>query len=105
MRVMPATLSDSKTTPDPNSPAAIKNRRLFLALALGAVVLLRLGLYLWSPDRPSDFDALYRASLRLLSGDNPYPIDAKWFPYPFPAVLLALPFTAIPLGLARPIFD
>jgi hypothetical protein len=69
------------------------------------VVLFRLGLYLWSPDHPGDFDALYNSALRLLSGDKPYPVAATWFPYPFPAVLLALPFTAIPLDFARPVFD
>jgi hypothetical protein len=98
-------LVDKERKSDPLSPAAIKKRRVFLALGLGAVVLFRLALYLWSPDHPSDFDAVYNAALRLLGGEDPYPVPSQWFPYPFPAVLLAVPFTAIPLEFARPVFD
>jgi hypothetical protein len=102
---MPETSLDVKTEPDPTSSAAIKKRRLFLALALGAVLLFRFQLYIWGPGRPSDFTGLYNAALRLMAGENPYPIGTQWFPYPLPAVLLAVPFTAIPLEIARPIFD
>jgi hypothetical protein len=87
------------------SSAAIKRKRLFLALALGAVLTCRLALYLLGADRPGDFDVLYQSALRLLGGESPYPIATQWFPYPLPAVLLAVPFTAMPLEFARPIFD
>ena len=99
------TAKPAKTKSDPASPAALRQRRLFLALGLGAVLLIRLALYVWTLDRPSDFDGLYNAALRLLDGENPYPISTQWFPYPLPAVLLAVPFTAIPLALARPVLD
>jgi hypothetical protein len=76
-----------------------------LGAALAFVVACRLLLYVWMPERPSDFDFLYQAATRLLGGENPYQLTTQWFPYPLPAVLLAVPFTAIPLSLARPIFD
>ena len=85
--------------------SAVRQRPLFLVLGLGFVLGSRLLLYLWMPDRHTDFDLLYNAAAQLLRGENPYPIATQWFPYPLPAVLLAVPFTAIPLGLARPIFD
>jgi hypothetical protein len=90
---------------DPPSSAALRHRRIFLALALGFVLGTRLLLYVWMPDRSSDFDLLYRAAVRLIGGENPYSMGTGWFPYPLPAVLLAVPFTAIPLEAARPIFD
>jgi hypothetical protein len=93
------------TEPQPAGAPATNQRPLFLALALGFVLVLRLVLYAWMPDRPTDFDSLYNAAVRLIGGDNPYPMATEGFPYPLPAVLLALPFTALPLGLARPIFD
>jgi hypothetical protein len=90
---------------EPARSAATSQRPLFLVLALGFVLGFRLLLYVWMPDRYSDFDLLYNAAAQLVGGENPYPIATQWFPYPLPAVLLAVPFTAIPLGLARPIFD
>jgi hypothetical protein len=83
--------------------AAAGDRLLVLGLAF--VLACRLLLYVWMPDRNTDFDSLYQAAARLLLGENPYPLAAREYPYPLPAVLLAVPFTAIPLGLARPIFD
>jgi hypothetical protein len=85
--------------------AAVSHRLLFLVLALAFVLGCRFLLYVWMPDRTSDFDFLYDAAARLVRGENPYPLATLSFPYPLPAVLLAVPFTAIPLGLARPIFD
>lgn len=79
--------------------------RLFLFIALAFVLLARLLLYVWMPDRATDFDFLYDAAARLLRSENPYPHATQWFPYPLPAVLLAVPFTAIPLQFARPVFD
>ena len=78
---------------------------LFLVIALAFVLVCRLLLYVWMPERTSDFDLLYDAAARLVHGENPYPTGTQRFPYPLPAVLLAVPFTGIPLGLARPIFD
>jgi hypothetical protein len=82
-------------------------RYLLLSLVLGLAFVLgsRLLLYLWMPDRTSDFDLLYDSAARLIRGENPYPIATRGLPYPLPAVLLAVPFTTIPLALARPIFD
>jgi len=85
--------------------AAVRPRLLFLVISLAVVLVCRLLLYAWMPDRNSDFDFLYDAAARLVRGENPYPFATQWFPYPLPAVLLAVPFTAIPLTLARPIFD
>lgn len=85
--------------------SAVTHRPLFLVLALGFVLGFRLLLYVWAPDRHSDFDLLYNAAAHLIRGENPYLIATQWLPYPLPAVLLAVPFTAIPLGPARPIFD
>jgi hypothetical protein len=82
-----------------------RSRLLFLVLAFAFVLGCRLLLYVWMPDRSSDFDPLYDAAARLVRGENPYPLGTQSFPYPLPAVLLAVPFTAIPIGLARPIFD
>jgi hypothetical protein len=94
------------TTESESARAPATNKRpLFLVLALGFVLGCRLLLYVWMPDRYTDFDVLYHAAARLLRGENPYPMATQWSPYPLPAVLLAVPFTAIPLGLARPIFD
>jgi hypothetical protein len=90
---------------EPTKSAAVRLRPLFLVLALGFVLGFRLLLYVWVPDRHSDFDPLYNAAARLIRAENPYPIATQWFPYPLPAVLLAVPFTVIPLGAARPIFD
>jgi hypothetical protein len=85
--------------------AAARPKPLFLVLALAFVLGCRFLLYVWMPDRNSDFDLLYDMAARLVRGENPYPLGTQSFPYPLPAVLLAVPFTAIPLGLARPIFD
>jgi hypothetical protein len=90
---------------EPTRSAAVSHRPLFLVLALGFVLGLRLLLYVWMPDRSTDFDLLYNAAAHLVGGENPYSIATQWSPYPLPAVLLAVPFTAIPLGPARPIFD
>jgi len=76
-----------------------------LIAALAFVVGCRFLVYGWMPDRSTDFDFLYHAASRLLTGESPYAADPQWFPYPLPAVLLAVPFTAIPLSLARPLFD
>ena len=92
-------------TPQPKRSAAVRYRPLFLVLALGFVLGVRLLLYIWIPDRSSDFDLLYNAAVHLIRGENAYPVATQWFTYPLPAVLLAVPFTAIPLGAARLIFD
>ena len=76
-----------------------------LALGLGFVLVCRLLLYVWLPDRTSDFDLLYDAAARLVGGENPYPSATQGLPYLLPAVLLAVPFTGLPLELARPGFD
>jgi hypothetical protein len=81
------------------------NSKLLLVLALGFVLGCRLLLYVWTPERSSDFDLLYGAATRLIGGENPYPPGAQGLPHLLPAVLLAAPFTALPLRLARPIFD
>ena len=78
---------------------------LFLVLALAVVLVCRLLLYVWMPERTSDFDLLYDAAARLVNGETPYPTGTQRFPYPLPAVLLAVPFTRMPLEFARPIFD
>ncbi|HEV7364569.1 MAG TPA: hypothetical protein VGN76_01850 [Gemmatimonadales bacterium] len=78
---------------------------LVLVLGFAFVLGCRLLLYVWMPDRTSDFDLLYDAATRLVGGENPYPPATQGFPYVLPAVLLAAPFTAIPLALARPLFD
>jgi hypothetical protein len=91
--------------PQPKRSAAVRYRPLFLVLALGFVLGFRLVLYIWIPDRSSDFDLLYNAAVHLVRGENAYPVATQWFTYPLPAVLLAVPFTAIPLGTARLIFD
>jgi hypothetical protein len=93
------------TKAEPPRSAAVRLRPLFLVLALGFVLGFRLLLYVWTPDRSSDFDLLYNAATHLIRGENPYPIATRWFSYPLPAVLLVVPFTAIPLGAARLIFD
>lgn len=85
--------------------AAVKQNLVWLVVGLAFVLCCRALLYLRAPDQASDFDLLYTAALRLIRGEELYPIGAQSFPYPLPAVLLALPFTAVPLGLARPIFD
>jgi hypothetical protein len=87
------------------SKAALKPDLIALILALGFVVAARILLYVWMPERSSDFDLLYRPASRLLQGESLYPSGGQFFPYPLPAVLLAIPFTLIPLTLARPIFD
>ena len=79
-----------------------RHRRIFLAVALGFVLASRLLLYILAPDRPTDFDLLYQGAVRLVGGENPYPVA---MPYPLPAVFLALPFILIPMGLARVLFD
>ncbi|MEO8091043.1 MAG: hypothetical protein ABI703_12160, partial [Gemmatimonadales bacterium] len=83
----------------------MRPKPLFLAIAIAFVLVCRTLLYVWMPDRASDFDFLYHAANRLLRSENPYPVATQWFPYPLPAVLFAVPFTQIPLELARPIFD
>ena len=93
------------TKSEPPRSAAVSHRPLFLVLALGFVLGCRLLLYVWMPDRYSEFDLLYNAAAHLIRGENSYPIATQGFPYPLPAVLLAVPFTAIPLGSASPIFD
>jgi hypothetical protein len=97
------------TESEPTKSATVSHGRLFLVLALAFVLGFRLLLYVWIPDRYSDFDLLYSAAAHLVRGENPYPIVTQWFPYPLfyplPAVLLAVPFTVLPLGPARPIFD
>jgi hypothetical protein len=90
------------TKSEPPISAAVRYRPLFLVLALGFVLGFRLLLYVWAPDRHTDFDLLYNAAVQLIRGENPYPIATR---YPLPAVLLAVPFTAIPLAPARLIFD
>jgi hypothetical protein len=85
--------------------AAASQRLLFLGLGLALVLACRFILYIWMPDRTSDFDLLYDTAVRLLRGEDLYPLGAQSFPYPLPAVLLAVPFTAIPRELARPVFD
>jgi hypothetical protein len=90
---------------EPPKSAAVRLRPLFLVLALGFVLGFRLLLYVWIPDRSSDFDLLYNAAVHLIRGEDAYPVASQWFTYPLPAVLLAVPFTAIPLGAARLIFD
>jgi hypothetical protein len=79
-----------------------RHRRIFLAVALGFVLASRLLLYVLAPDRATDFDLLYQGAVRLVGGENPYPVA---MPYPLPAVFLALPFILMPLGLARVVFD
>jgi hypothetical protein len=91
------------TAPSLRSGQAVPPYR-FLVLGLGFVLGARLLLYLWMPERSSDFDVLYRAAQRLLAGENPYATAPALF-YPLPAVLLAVPFTGISLELARPVFD
>lgn len=93
------------TTAAYSTPAVVPHKLLFPGIALAFVLVCRVLLYIWMPDRTSDFDFLYDAAARLLRSENPYPPTTRWFPYPLPAVLLAVPFTAIPLELARPIFD
>ncbi len=78
---------------------------LLLVLGLAFVLICRVLLYLWAPDRSSDFDLLYDTAGRLLRGTDIYPLGTDRFPYPLPAVLLGVPFRAIPLWLARPVFD
>jgi hypothetical protein len=90
---------------EPPKSAAVRLRPLFLVLALGFVLGFRLLLYVWIPDRSSDFDLLYNAAVHLIRGEDAYPVASQWFTYPLPAVLLAVPFTAIPLGAARLVFD
>jgi hypothetical protein len=85
------------------SPAP-SQRILVLILALGFVLGCGLLLYFRMLDRTSDFDALYSAAVRLVAGEDIYPLGVQSFPYPLPAVLLAVPFTAVPLELARPLF-
>jgi hypothetical protein len=93
------------TKSEPPRSAAVRFRPLFLVLGLGLVLGFRLLLYVWNPDRSSDFDLLYDAADRLIRGENAYPVATQWFTYPLPAVLLAVPFTAISLGAARLTFD
>jgi hypothetical protein len=90
---------------EPPRSAAVRFRPLFLVLGLGFVLGFRLLLYVWNPDRSSDFDLLYDAADRLIRGETAYPVATQWFTYPLPAVLLAVPFTAISLGAARLTFD
>jgi hypothetical protein len=78
---------------------------LFLGLGLAFVLLCRLALYAWMPDRSTDFDLLYDMAGRLIRGEDVYPLGTQSFLYPLPAVLLAVPFRAISLWLARPVFD
>jgi hypothetical protein len=93
------------TTRSKTSKPAAGRRLLVLLLGLTFVLASRLILYAWAPDRATDFDFLYSAAARLVSGQAPYQAGTQWFPYPLPGVLLAVPFTVIPLDLARPIFD
>jgi len=102
---MSATAVAAKTKPARTKSAAASQNLLFLVLALGFVLVARCLLFVWMPDRASDFDLLYDAAARLVRGENLYPTAMQRFPYPLPAVLLAVPFTAIPLELARPVFD
>lgn len=88
----------------PRSTAA-RQRLVVLVLALAFVLGCRLVLYVWLPDRSTDFDLLYDSAARLVRGESPYPPALRWFPYPLPAVLLAVPFIWLPLDLARPVFD
>ncbi len=85
--------------------ATARQGLLVLALGLAFVLACRIVLYIWMPDRSSDFDLLYDMAGRLLRGDEVYPSGTPSFLYPFPAVLLGVPFRAIPLWLARPVFD
>jgi hypothetical protein len=88
------------TKPKPKKPVAERYGPLFLGLGLALVLGFRVLLYVWLPDRHTEFDLLYSAAARLLGGENPYPLL-----YPLPAVLLAVPFTALPLAAASAIFD
>jgi hypothetical protein len=81
-----------------------RSKNVVLILGLGFVLGCGLVLYFWLPDRTSDFDALYSTALRLVAGEDIYPLGQHGFPYPLPAVLLAVPFTSVPLELARPAF-
>jgi len=54
-----------------------RHRRIFLAVALGFVLASRLLLYLLAPDRGTDFDVLYQGAVRLVGGENPYPIAMR----------------------------
>jgi hypothetical protein len=102
-------MSDTAAAIPPKSaritPTTVRPQPLFLIITLALVLICRLLLFVWMPDRASDLDFLYDAAARLLRGENPYQPGTQWFPYPLPAVLLAVPFTTVPLGLARPIFD
>ncbi len=91
-------------SPDTKSATA-RQGLLVLALGLAFVLACRIVLYIWMPDRSSDFDLLYDMAGRLLRGDEVYPSGTPSFLYPFPAVLLGVPFRAIALWLARPVFD
>src|SRR4051812_5874014 len=86
-------------------PPASRQKLVVLVLALAFVLGCRLLLYVWMPDRGTDFDLLYSSAARLAQGENPYPAALHWLPYPLPAVLLVVPFTWMPLALARPVFD
>jgi hypothetical protein len=86
-------------------PDATRQGVLFLALGLGFVLVCRVLLYVWMPDRSTDFDLLYDMAGRLLRREEVYPLGTHSFLYPLPAVLLAVPFRALPLWLARPVFD
>jgi len=85
------------------------NGKIWLLTGILYVTVLRAALYLWQPDRGTDFNLLYYAAQHVLRGENPYPIATEWFHYPLfypmPAVLLAIPFTILPVEFARPVFD
>jgi hypothetical protein len=99
----PATAASAKS-PAGRMPT-VKEGLLLLALGLTFVLACRVLLYIWMPDRSSDFDLLYDMAGRLLRSEELYPSGTSSFLYPLPAVLLGVPFRAIPLWLARPVFD
>ena len=76
-----------------------------LLIALGLVLVGRLLASLWLTVPAGDFELLYAAAVRLLTGETPYPAGSQWLPYPLPAVLFLVPFTAFPVEIARPVFD
>jgi hypothetical protein len=96
----------SQTTRSSRATPVLMTPRLgFLVIALGFVLVCRVLVYAWMPERTGDFELLYGAAVRLLRGESPYLPGAGWLPYPLPAVLLAVPFTVFPLELARAVFD
>jgi hypothetical protein len=57
--------------PAPIQPAAASHWALFLGLGLVFMLGCRVLLFVWMPERSSDFDNLYAAAAHLLRGENP----------------------------------